>query len=134
MMSTGTCGPKLYTLNNIFKKRISNMRFSFIYILVQISFYGGLLQRGFEPEFFFLFFVVNQPFIYWPIGLFNYLNIYLFMKVTLALNKLIKLFLISVPNILIFYVRQLHRYVLKGQKLSKYPTSTKQNTKISPDF
>ena len=56
------------------------------------------------------------------------------MKVTLALNKLIKLFLISVPNILIFYVRQLHRYVLKGQKLSKYPTSTKQNTKISPDF
>ena len=90
--------------------------------------------RGFESEFFFLFFVVNQPFIYWPIGLFNYLNIYLFMKVTLALNKLIKLFLISVPNILIFYVRQLHRYVLKGQKLSKYPTSTKQNTKISPDF
>ena len=27
MMSTGTCEPKSYARNNIFKKRITNMRF-----------------------------------------------------------------------------------------------------------
>ena len=43
MMSTGTCGLRLYARKNIFKKRITNMRFWIIYILVQISFFGGLL-------------------------------------------------------------------------------------------
>ena len=33
----------LYAWNNIFKKRIPNIRFWIIYILDQISFYGGLL-------------------------------------------------------------------------------------------
>ena len=37
MMSTGTCGIKLYARNTIFKKRITNMRFWIIYILVQVS-------------------------------------------------------------------------------------------------
>ena len=35
---------KLYARNNIFKKIILNMRFATIYILVQFSFFGGLLQ------------------------------------------------------------------------------------------
>ena len=34
---------KMYAQNNIFKKRIVTMRFWIIYILVQISFFGGLL-------------------------------------------------------------------------------------------
>ena len=55
MMSIGTCGLKLYARNNIFKKRITNMRFWIIYILVQISFFGGLLQ-GVLASVFFLFF------------------------------------------------------------------------------
>ena len=40
MMSTGK---KLYARNNFFQKRIPNLRFWIIYILVQISFFGGLL-------------------------------------------------------------------------------------------
>ena len=43
MMSTGTCGLRLYAWKNIFKKIITNMRFWIIYILVQVSFLGGLL-------------------------------------------------------------------------------------------
>ena len=43
MMSTGTCGLKLYSRRNIFKKRITSMRIWIIYILVQVSFFGGLL-------------------------------------------------------------------------------------------
>ena len=38
MMSTGTCGIKLYAQCNIFKKKITNMTFGIIYILVQVSF------------------------------------------------------------------------------------------------
>ena len=38
MMSTGTCGIKLYARCNIFKKKITNMTFGIIYILVQVSF------------------------------------------------------------------------------------------------
>ena len=45
MMRTGVRGPKLYTRNNIFKKRITNMRFWIIYILVQVSFLGTALGR-----------------------------------------------------------------------------------------
>ena len=41
-MSAEKCGLKLYAQNNIFKKRISNMKFWIIYILVQVSFFGGL--------------------------------------------------------------------------------------------
>ena len=43
MMAAGTCGLKFYTQKNIFKKRITNMRFWIIYFLVQVSFLGGLL-------------------------------------------------------------------------------------------
>ena len=43
LMSTGTFGLKLYARSNIFKKRITNMRFSIIYVLVQVSFFEGLL-------------------------------------------------------------------------------------------
>ena len=43
MVSTGTCGLKLYARNNIFKKRITSMRFWIIYILVQVSFFVELL-------------------------------------------------------------------------------------------
>ena len=43
MMFTRTYGIKLNARKNIFKKRITNMRFSIIYILVQVSFLGGLL-------------------------------------------------------------------------------------------
>ena len=42
-ISKGTCGLTLYARNNILEKRITNMRFWIIYILVQISFFGGLL-------------------------------------------------------------------------------------------
>ena len=47
MMSTGTCELKLYARapEIIFsKKTITNMRFGIIYILVQVSFFGGLLE------------------------------------------------------------------------------------------
>ena len=57
MMSTGTCGIKLYARNTIFKKRITNMRFWIIYILVQVS---PALGR-FSQCFFFLIFVDGQP-------------------------------------------------------------------------
>ena len=43
MMSTGTCGLRLYARKNIFEKRITNMRFWIIYSLVQVSFFAGLL-------------------------------------------------------------------------------------------
>ena len=39
MMSTGTCGLKLYSRKNIFKKWITNMRFWIFIILVQVSFF-----------------------------------------------------------------------------------------------
>ena len=61
MTSTGTCGRiKKYTRNNIFKKRIPNMRFWIIYILVRVSFLGTVLRR-FSQCLFFQFFVVGQP-------------------------------------------------------------------------
>ena len=44
MMSTGTCGLKLCTRNNVFKKKkIANMRFWIIYILLLVSIFAGLL-------------------------------------------------------------------------------------------
>ena len=43
MMSSGTCRKKLYAWKNILKNRITNMRFWIIYILVQFSFFGGLV-------------------------------------------------------------------------------------------
>ena len=49
MTSTGTCGRiKKYTRNNIFKKRIPNMRFWIIYILVRVSFLGTVLRNVFS--------------------------------------------------------------------------------------
>ena len=57
MMSTGTCALRLYARKNIFKKRITNMRFWIIYILVQVS---PALGR-FSQCFFFLIFVDGQP-------------------------------------------------------------------------
>ena len=51
---------KLCTRNNNFKKRIPNMAFWIIYILVQISFLGTALGC-FSHCFLFKFFVVGQP-------------------------------------------------------------------------
>ena len=41
MIITGTSELKLYGWYNIFKKRITNMRFWIIYVLVQVSIFGG---------------------------------------------------------------------------------------------
>ena len=46
---------KLYAQNNIFKKRIPNMTFWIIYILVQISFLGTALGRLSQCFFFLIF-------------------------------------------------------------------------------
>ena len=43
IMSTRTCGRMFYVRNNIFVKRIPNMRSWNIYIFFQISFFGGML-------------------------------------------------------------------------------------------
>ena len=55
MMSSGTYVKKLYVQNNIFKKRIPNMRFWITYNLVQISVFEGLL-KGISALFFFSIF------------------------------------------------------------------------------
>ena len=55
MISTGRCGLKLY-VQNIFRKRITNMRFWIIYILVQVSFFCGTALGRF-CQFFFVFFL-----------------------------------------------------------------------------
>ena len=60
MMSTGTVWiniKTLYAQNNIFKKRIPNMRFWIIYILIQISFLRELV-KGVLARVFFLFFLI----------------------------------------------------------------------------
>ena len=54
MMSTAPYEKKLYIQNNIFKKRIPDMRCWIIYNLVQISFFGRLL-KGVLASVFFLF-------------------------------------------------------------------------------
>ena len=54
-MSSGTYVKKLYAQNNIFKKRIPNMRFWITYNLVQISAFEGLL-KGVSALFFFSIF------------------------------------------------------------------------------
>ena len=54
---------EVYAWNNISKKGIPNMWFWIIYILVQISFFGGLLQ-GVSASALFWFLVVGQP--WWP--------------------------------------------------------------------
>ena len=51
---------KLYFQNNIFKKRIPKMRFWFIYILVQTSFFGGLLYGTLAIIFFHFWSSVNR--------------------------------------------------------------------------
>ena len=43
---------KLYARNNIFKKRIQNIRLWIVYILVQISFFGGVLWGVLASVFF----------------------------------------------------------------------------------
>ena len=55
MMSSGTYVKKLYVQNNIFKKRIPNMRFWITYNLVQISVFEWLL-KGVSALFFFSIF------------------------------------------------------------------------------
>ena len=55
MISTGRCGLKLY-VQNIFRKRITNMRFWIIYILVQVSFFCGTALGCFCQFFLFFFF------------------------------------------------------------------------------
>ena len=49
-MSTRTCGIKLYARNNIFrkKKKITDMRFWIIYILVQVSFLWDCFRAFFK--------------------------------------------------------------------------------------
>ena len=56
MMSTGTCGIKLYARNNISKKRITNMRFWIIYLLVQVLLLWGPTLGRLSQFFFFLVF------------------------------------------------------------------------------
>ena len=46
---------KLYARNNLFRKRIPNMRFWNIYILVQISFFLGTASRRFSQYFVLIF-------------------------------------------------------------------------------
>ena len=50
---------KLYARNNLFKKRIPNMRYWNIYILVQISFFLGTSSRRFSQYFVLIF--CRQP-------------------------------------------------------------------------
>ena len=57
MMSTGTCGLKLYARKNIFKKRPRNMRFWIIFILVKVSVFGGITLGRFSLCFFFFFLI-----------------------------------------------------------------------------
>ena len=51
---------KLYLQNNVFKKRIPKMRFWFIYILVQTSFFEGLLYGTLAISFFHFWSSVNR--------------------------------------------------------------------------
>ena len=53
----------IYARNNIFRKRIPNMRFWMTYILIQISFFGGT-GLGCFSQCFLKIFVVGQP--WWP--------------------------------------------------------------------
>ena len=47
---------KLFSRNNVFKKGITNMQFWIIYILVQISFFGGLVLGCFSHHLFLVFY------------------------------------------------------------------------------
>ena len=75
---------KVYTRNNIFKKRISNMRFWIIYILVQISFFFlGLLLGVLAGPFFCFSWLTNHG------GLHFYLASLAIKKLPTALSQAI---------------------------------------------
>ena len=102
MMSTGTCGIKLYARCNIFKKKITNMTFGIIYILVQVSF----LWDCFRVFFFYFSSSVkhgSRHFYSAPPHHKTYLSYYLLIYMLHNQSRLTKF-----SNYIFFYIRSCH--------------------------